>query len=154
MMIQLFTADGTTFEIDEEIARKSLMISDLLDEVGADDPIPIPNVDSTIMKLILKFAEYHSFTHTIEEFDTFDRNFFEDIRSCSQLLEIVSAANFLNIPELLDKSTDAVADLLRGKTPESIREILGVTGEYSEKEKAEVMRENSWAFPENRIFYP
>jgi len=153
-MIQLFTADGTTFEIDEEIARKSLMISDLLDEVGADDPIPIPNVDSAIMKLIIRYCEYHSFTHTIEEFDTFDRDFFEDIRSCTQLLEIVSAANFLNIPELLDKSTDAVADLLRGKTPENIREILGVSGEYTEEEKAEVMRENKWAFPENRIFYP
>ncbi|GJN21383.1 hypothetical protein PR202_gb08853 [Eleusine coracana subsp. coracana] len=56
------------------------------------------------------------------------------------------AANVLRIDKLLDLTCEAVADLIRGKTPEEIRSRFNIIDDYSEEEEEEVRRENSWAF--------
>jgi S-phase kinase-associated protein 1 len=154
-IVQLFTGDGTIFYIGENVVKQSKTIADLIEEVGVDgidDPIPIPNVTPDILDIILNFCEFNSEYHSKDDIEEFDSKFFDV--ECKRLLEIVSAANFLNIPDLLDKSCSAIASLLRGKTPSELREILNVQTEYSREEKEAVMKENRWAFPENKVFYP
>jgi hypothetical protein len=44
----------------------------------------------------------------------------------SELFELILAANFLNIRNLLEITCQAVADQIRGKNPEQIRERFGI----------------------------
>lgn len=64
----------------------------------------------------------------------------------STLFEIILAANYLNIEDLLDLGTSAVADKMRGKKPEEIREIFEIENDYTPEQEAEVRKENAWAF--------
>jgi S-phase kinase-associated protein 1 len=151
-IVQLFTGDGSVFYIRENVAKQSKTIADLIEEVGVDDPVPIPNVSSDILDIVIQFCEFNSEYHSRDDIKEFDSTFFDT--ESKRLLEIVSAANFLNIPDLLDKSCTAVALLLRGKSPSELRDILDVQTEYSQEEKEAVIKENRWAFPESKVFYP
>lgn len=52
----------------------------------------------------------------------------------------------MNIKGLLDLTCKTVADMMKGKTPEEIRETFHIKNDYTPEEEAEVRRENQWAF--------
>jgi len=52
----------------------------------------------------------------------------------------------LNIGGLLDLTCKAVADQMRGKTPEQMRAHFNIKNDYTPEEEAEVRNENKWAF--------
>ncbi|KAK1681120.1 hypothetical protein QYE76_041968 [Lolium multiflorum] len=66
----------------------------------------------------------------------------------STLFEVILAANYLNIEDLLDLGTTTVADMMRGRKPEEIREIFEIENDYTPEQEAEVRKENAWAFEE------
>uniref|UniRef100_A0A8I5NMQ8 S-phase kinase-associated protein 1 n=1 Tax=Papio anubis TaxID=9555 RepID=A0A8I5NMQ8_PAPAN len=58
--IKLQSSDGEIFEVDVEIAKQSVTIKTMLEDLGMDDeadddPVPLPNVNATILK---KAANY------------------------------------------------------------------------------------------------
>ncbi|KAL6211982.1 hypothetical protein ACLB2K_017205 [Fragaria x ananassa] len=60
----------------------------------------------------------------------------------------IRAANFLDIKGLLDLTAQAVADMIKGKNAEEIREQFNIKNDYTPEEEEEVRRENQWAFEE------
>ena len=56
------------------------------------------------------------------------------------------AANYLNIKGLLDLTCKTVAEMMKGKTPQEIRDIFHIKNDYTPEEEEEVRRENQWAF--------
>ncbi|KAE8717485.1 protein FD-like [Hibiscus syriacus] len=75
------------------------------------------------------------------------KNMIEDSCATTKSPSLPStAANFLNIKELLDLTCKTVADMMRGKTPEQIRKTFHIKNDYTPEEEDEVRRENSWAF--------
>jgi S-phase kinase-associated protein 1 len=149
MSVTLFV-DGETIVVPVAAAKQSRMISSIIEDCD-DDVIPVPNVEAEVMKSVVDFCEFRSEKRTSSEKSDFDRVFFDvDI---GVVLKLVSAANFLDVPDLLDGACDAAAARMRGKTPDELRAILNVKREYTKEEIASVMKENAWAFPENRVFY-
>ncbi|XP_030949595.1 SKP1-like protein 1 [Quercus lobata] len=59
---------------------------------------------------------------------------------------IFLAANYLNIKGLLDLTCKTVADMMKGKTPQEIRDTFHIKNDYTPEEEEEVRRENQWAF--------
>jgi len=58
--ITLVSSDGDTFEIDEAVALESQTIKYLIEDNCADDTgIPIPNVTSEILALVIEFCKKH-----------------------------------------------------------------------------------------------
>jgi S-phase kinase-associated protein 1 len=144
MSVQLITSDGSFFFVDEDVAKQSETISNILDDTGSEDPIPIPNVESETLELIIRFCEFYSNHHTDEEEKEFDSVFF-DIE-INTIISALSAANFLNIPRMIEKASTAVADLIRGRSPTDLRALLGIKEEYTKEEMDSIMHENRWAF--------
>ncbi|KAH7332138.1 hypothetical protein KP509_20G070200 [Ceratopteris richardii] len=62
------------------------------------------------------------------------------------LLDLILAANYLNIQSLLDLTCQRVADMIKEKTPEEIRRAFNIENDFTPEEEEEVRRENQWAF--------
>jgi S-phase kinase-associated protein 1 len=53
--IKLQSSDGDTFDVEVEIAKQSATIKTMLEDLGMDeeeDVIPLPNVNSAILKKV------------------------------------------------------------------------------------------------------
>ena len=60
------------------------------------------------------------------------------------LFEIILAANYLDIKALLDLSCMTVANMVKGKHAEDIRELFGIPNDFTPAED-QICRQNEWA---------
>ena len=55
--------DGDTFEVDVEIAKQSVTIKNMLEDLGMDEDdeevVPLPNVNTAILKKVIQWCTYH-----------------------------------------------------------------------------------------------
>lgn len=57
----------------------------------------------------------------------------------------MKAADYLNIECLLDLLGAKIASLLKGKSVEEARRIMGIRCDFSEKESQEIREQFAWA---------
>ncbi|KAF7082383.1 LOW QUALITY PROTEIN: hypothetical protein CFC21_086256 [Triticum aestivum] len=136
----------------------------MIEDDCADNGIPLPNVDSKILSKVIEYCKKHvqaspkladstdasSSTSTAaaapaEDLKSFDAEFVNVDQAT--LFDLILAAN-VNIKGLLDLTcqTVAVADMIKGKTPEEIRKTFNIKNDFTPEEEAEIRRENQWAF--------
>ena len=60
------------------------------------------------------------------------------------LFHLILVANQLEIKSLLDCTCKAVAEQIKGKTPEEIRAHFNIQTDFTPEEEEEVRRENAW----------
>ena len=60
------------------------------------------------------------------------------------LFALILAANFMDIRPLLDLTCAKVASMIKGKTPEQIRQVFNIVNDFSPDEEAKVREENKW----------
>ncbi|KAK9766777.1 hypothetical protein K7432_003883 [Basidiobolus ranarum] len=153
-MVILKSSDSQLFRVDKEVAKHSLLIGNMLEDIGEiEQPIPLPNVTGEVLKKVLEFCEYHKndvceeiteWEDTgVSEIDDWDREF--AAVDSELLFAIVMAANYLDIKSLLEVGCKTVANVIKGKTPEQIREIFKLEDDLTEEEKEQIKKENAWA---------
>ncbi|CAH2036748.1 unnamed protein product, partial [Thlaspi arvense] len=156
--IVLKSSDGESFEVDEAVALESQTIKHMVEDDCAGNGIPLPNVTSAILAKVIEYCKKHvdaaaeanagdkDFSGTAEnsELKSWDEEFVKVDQPT--LFDIILAANYLNIPGLLDLTCKTVADMMRGKTPEEMRKHFNIVNDYTPEEEAEVRKENAWAF--------
>ena len=59
--IRLQSSDGEVFPVDVEIAKQSVTIKSMLDDLGMkeDEVIPLKNVNAAILRKVIQWATYH-----------------------------------------------------------------------------------------------
>merc|ERR1712213_176302 len=61
--IKLQSSDGETFPVDVDIARQSVTIRTMLEDLGMeeeeDEVVPLPNVNAAILKKVIQWSTYH-----------------------------------------------------------------------------------------------
>jgi hypothetical protein len=122
--IKLLTGDEppVEFTTTKQVICQSVTISDMLGDVlDPDAPIPLPNIKAKTLPKILEYCEHH-LTPTTDK--TWDQNYCKV--PVVELFDIILAANYLDIKGLLDLVCRAVGDLIKGKTPEQIRETFRI----------------------------
>ena len=50
----------------------------------------------------------------------------------------------MDIPTLLDLTCATIASMVKGKTPEEIREHFKIVNDFTEEEEAQIREENKW----------
>ncbi|KAK9862061.1 hypothetical protein WJX84_000199 [Apatococcus fuscideae] len=152
-MVKLTSSDGQLFEIEEVYAAESQMIKNMVEDTGTEATIPLPNVSGSILSKVVEYCKFHvdaakkvedKPAKTEEEISTWDKEFVSVEQPT--LFDLILAANYLNIKDLLDLTCKTVADMIRGKTPEEIRKTFNIVNDFTPEEEEEVRRENQWAF--------
>jgi S-phase kinase-associated protein 1 len=152
--VKLTSSDAQAFEVEGEVAFLSQTIKNLVEDSGAEDAIPLPNVSARVLAKVLEYCRYHHQAaaaadgakleadgDAVKQWDA------EFVRvDQAMLFDLILAANYLNIKALLDLTCETVAGMIRGKTPEEIRRTFNIKNDFTPEEEEEVRRENQWAF--------
>merc|ERR1712226_396566 len=104
-----------------------------------EEEIPLPNVSSVILQKIIQWVT-HLLENNEHEEDAIENNenkdeaistWDTDFLNVDQktLCDLILAANYLDIPELLDLGIRTVANRIRGKTTQDIRDMFKIKKE-------------------------
>lgn len=132
------------------------MLVDLaIDESNlADTVVPLTNVNAQVLAKVLEFCAHHQNdpvpaaaenTET-DKVDIIISDWDAEFLKVDQglLYELILAANYLDIRNLLDVSAKTIANMIKGKTPEEIRKIFNVPCDFTEADLEALKKENAW----------
>lgn len=147
--VTLISADQQRFDVPMAVATQSLTIKSMVEEIGGDDPVPVPNVNGAVLARVIEFCTFHTIPRA-ENDDArkqFDTEYTAGLKADhGMLFDLILAANYLNIKQLLDLVCSTVAGMIRGKTTEQIRETFAIANDFTPEEEERVRQENQWAF--------
>ena len=96
---------------------------------------------------IIEYCKYHHKAEieslTEDHNNNWDKDFVMNLDDVS-LFKLITASNYLDIKSLLNLTCKAVANEVKGKTPEEIRVRFNIKNDFTPEEEEEVKRENAW----------
>jgi len=153
--VTLKSCDEAEFKVDIPVASRSILLKNMIEDVGeTDQSIPLPNVNEKVLKKVLEWCEHHvndpqpandddESRRRNTEIDDWDQKFLNVEQD--MLFEIILAANYLDIKQLLDIGCKTVANMIKGKTPEEIRSTFNIVNDFTQDEEDQIRKENEWA---------
>ena len=154
--VKLQSQDGQVFSVDLKVAQMSQTVKNLLDDIGVTEvAIPLPNVTGKILTKVIEYCKHHieNPTPVAEGDDKADEKRTDNILPWDKefcevdqatLFELILAANYLDIKDLLDLTCKTVANMIKGKTPEEIRKTFNIKNDFTPEEEEQVRKENEW----------
>jgi len=155
MAIKLQSSEGTEFTVERDVAEKSILLKNMLDDVGeSDNAIPLPNVTGPILTKVIEYCNHHRHdapmtseeeaarAKSSDDIDDWDLEFCKVDQGT--LFELILAANYLDIKPLLDLTCKTVANMIKNKSPEEIRTTFNIANDFTPEEEEQVRKENEW----------
>ena len=151
--------DKKPFEIELKYAEESITIKNLVDDTGIVAEIPLNDVSHEVLNVVMEFAKYQvdhpqapkgDGEEAEQDFNTTElKGWYLDYSTKLQadqsiLFETVLAANYLDMPNLLDMTCGVIAGMIKGKTPEEIRQTFNIENDFTPEEEEQVRKENEW----------
>lgn len=131
------------------------MLDDFEVEGDVTEAIPVQNVTFPVMEKVVEWCRQHQGDPPATDNDDSDnRKKSTEIEEWDQkfmqvdqemLFEIILAANYLDIKQLLDVGCKTVANMIKGKSPEEIRKTFNIVNDFTPEEEEQIRRENEWA---------
>ena len=57
--MKLKSKQEEVFEVEKEVACRSITVKNMVDDTGLDAPVPLPMVDSKILIKVIEYCKYH-----------------------------------------------------------------------------------------------
>jgi S-phase kinase-associated protein 1 len=170
--ITLKTSDGEVFEVEEAVAMEFVTVKSFFedDAVSQSTPMPLPNVSSFALSRVIVYCrrilEIRAKLPTVstasdaeageeelkeaekkvkEERKAFEAEFLKE-ESNEGIKELILAANYLDIKEMLEFLNQSVANRIQNKSVEYVRNFFGIENDFSAEEEAKLREEFAWAF--------
>lgn len=149
--ITLVSNNGDGFELDIEMAKKSEVIREMLENCDdSGEAVPLPTISSDQLRKVVQWLEQHKEDrmdrkekdYNSDNIPEWDKTFFN--LSQVELFDLILAANYLDIKDMLDLLAKSVANLMKGKTAEEIRETFNIECDLTEEEIEKIRNENEW----------
>ncbi|KAL6198820.1 hypothetical protein ACLB2K_028608 [Fragaria x ananassa] len=144
------TGDGEVFELKEEVAMEMETIKTFFmeDNISYETVMPLTNVDSwelvKVIEYCSKYVELKNKENFHKELKDFQDEFVKSM-SPKTLLSLSNVANYLEIKHFLDFICQAIADHIKNKDVEYVRELFGVENDFNEEEYEMAKAEAPWA---------
>lgn len=165
------------FLLSREAVKMSGTLTRMIDDQSPGDEtrIPIPDIDETTMKHIIKFIEYHKDTkmETIPRplpidpvkkidqiFGQWDKNFiykdvFSNEKQHNDLINLNNAAHFLDIVDLFNLCSAAMAIYINSiwdpNDKQKFFKRFGIDSDFTEDEENKIRDENPWILCDNLL---
>ncbi|GMS97811.1 hypothetical protein PENTCL1PPCAC_19986 [Pristionchus entomophagus] len=168
-MVVLVICDGENVEVDMTMINQCQTLKNLVQDtnLGAEGAaekleIPLPNVNAATLKHIINWCDHHKNDATVVEEEGEEKKKKKETKSddipewdvnflsadngveISVLCEIIHAANYLHIQALLDRSCKTIANMMKGKSSEEIRQTFNIPNDFTPEEEAQIKVENAW----------
>ncbi|RLN34833.1 hypothetical protein C2845_PM03G13350 [Panicum miliaceum] len=165
--IPLVSSEGRPFKVsEEEAARLSTVLADMIDNGCAGGNIPLPNVTARALVTVIKYCDKNAAAAAKPDSDhgaaegssssvntaasektlaEWDSKLVDNL-TLDALYDLLLASNFLDIKGLLGAASQKVADMIKSKTPSQVRTIFGITNDFTPEEEEEIRKENPWAY--------
>ena len=147
---KLKSSDGKVFEVNEKILNTSKFFKELIiDYPQPDQEITINQVDGKNLEKIIEFLKHYENEKPKEIpkplpnndlksiLSEWDYNYINPL-SIADLIDLINAANFLNIDDLVALTAAKLAAEMLTGTIEEVREKFGIKCDMTEEEIAEV----------------
>lgn len=146
--IILKTSDGQEFHIKEKAASRSKLIKDILTDYQDENIIPLPEVDGKTLTKILEYLEHYvnsepkeipkplKDSHLEKVIDKWDADYILPL-SKEECVNIVNAANYMDIPSLLQLACAKIAASMIDLPIAQIQKEFGIENDMTEEEAAE-----------------
>jgi S-phase kinase-associated protein 1 len=160
------TSDGFSVETPKSIAMSTIARELLKDDDDDDDDggeFPLSTINKKTLDKVLEFCHYQqSFLDPKQTGELLKTPIERPIKSANIseifpkwyvdyldvdqdfLYDIIIAANFLDIKDLLDLTCAKVASMIKGRTAEEIRKIFGIVNDFTEEEEEQLRKDNKW----------
>jgi len=162
--VKLETSDKQHFEVDVKVANMSETVKTMIETLGLEERgkgdeleiIPLPNVDGATLRKVLEWANRHKDDNPpVSEVDykekkndlipIWDADFLKAEHDSWALVQLVLAANYLDIRGLLEMSCTTVANfMIKGRTAEEIRQKFNITNDFTPDQEKQILAENAW----------
>lgn len=153
--LKIQSAENDILEVESDVACMSLFIKGLVEATSTNEVIPLTNVSTPILKKIIVYCQHHVNNpageicmplksrnleeNGVSEWDASYTDMEQDM-----LMEVILAANYLNIPTLLDLTCAKIATMIKDKKPEEIRKQFNIKNDFTPEEEAQIREENKW----------
>lgn len=124
---------------------------------AGDEAVELPNVKSDVLKKILDWCEAHIDTKFPEVKRPLERPSLQGVGiskededwvnglSYEELHDVIAAANFMQVKDLLTLCCARIALWFKGKTPEEIKTFFDLKRDFTPEEEREVREKHPWA---------
>lgn len=147
--VTLISSDGQEFVVDKKLAEMSVTIKELLSDLseGAEESVPLPTVEGKVLAKVVEYSTQHLDAKEVndyrkEEIPEWDQDFMNVDRDL--LFAIIEAANYLNLQSLMNLGCQTVANMIKGKKTEEIRQMFGIENDFTPEEEEAVRQETAW----------
>nr|XP_043625355.1 SKP1-like protein 12 [Erigeron canadensis] len=137
------SVDGPNFRVDELSCGESIVLKETIEWRPRDTTYV--EIYSHILEKVVYFLDNHvrlknSDDH--QKLKDFHSNFFK--QNQTHFLALMEAAAVLQIHSLFDLTSEAVVDMIRGKTEEEILRIMNLDDHFTYQQMAEIEKEHGW----------
>lgn len=170
VLIKLEPNDGDFICADIRAWKCSKTVMDLVEDAGSDNPVPLVNISTRVLKKVCEFCDLQlenvglvkanteisssSNTTTTTPFNvsvqsepikpwenTYLKSFGDDK---VLIFQVILAANYLDISNLLMLCCRHVAGMFKGKSVDEIRKEFNIKNDFTPEEEAQIRKENEW----------
>lgn len=151
--VLLVSQEGESIRIPLKCANMMGLVERMLQETWGEQlpEIPLPTVNFVTLQRTVDYCRFYSISFIPERRPDdvgvpvfpFEEDFTSNL-SQAELFELILAANYLDIRPLLDCCCRHVASLIKGKSPEELRDIFNIQNDFTPEEEEQIRRENEW----------
>lgn len=141
-IITVTSNDGQTFQVEEKTVFQCETIKNLVEDglASSGGEIPLTEVNGKTFTKVVQYCLYYKNKEEVDQ--EWDNEFCK--MEQSELFNTILAANWLDNKKLLDTCCTAVANMIKGKTPNEIRTMFGIVKDFNEEEEETIRKENEW----------
>jgi len=155
--ITLVSSEGTRFPTSSKISQLSGFIERILQDYNISEEIPLRSVSSLNLQRIIDYSSHHNFSPPIRPKkpvvsarlrdnlpDEWDAQFIETIPE-SELIDLISASNYLDMKSLLDTCLVKIACNFKDKSIEEVQKEYDIPELFTPEVEEKLKQEYSWA---------